>query len=282
MRLLTVTLIAALALPVIPASAEEGTWRPLLDDSLSNFEVFIGVPHKSVEIPGVEPTTSEDGTTGTPLGLNNDPLKVFTTEQQDGQTVLHISGQIYGGLTSKEEFENYHLSLEVKWGEKKWEPRLNVRRDSGLLIHCTGNHGTFWKVWMSSLECQIQEHDIGDFIPLAGPTAEVKMGLTHDASQGYNPKGVAARATNYINAVIDADKANGQWNTVEIYALGDSAVFVVNGTPNMALTKAMFKGMPLTKGKLQLQSEAAEVFYRNIRIRPITELPVALRPLVQP
>ena len=267
---------------IIPASAQEAGWRPLLDDSLSNWEIFMGVPHKTVEIPGVERSTSENCTSGTPLGLNNDPLKVFTTEQQDGQTVLHISGQIYGGLTSKEEFENYHLSLEVKWGEKKWEPRLNVRRDSGLLIHCTGNHGTFWKVWMSSLECQIQEHDIGDFIPLAGPTAEVKMGLTHDASQGYNPKGVAARATNYINAVIDADKANGQWNTVEIYALGDSAVFVVNGTPNMALTKAMFKGMPLTKGKLQLQSEAAEVFYRNIRIRPITELPVALRPLVQP
>jgi hypothetical protein len=30
---------------------------------------------------------------------------------------------------------------------------------------------------------------------------------------------------------------------------------------------------PLTKGKLQLQSEAAEVYYRNIQIRPIDRIP---------
>jgi hypothetical protein len=29
----------------------------------------------------------------------------------------------------------------------------------------------------------------------------------------------------------------------------------------------------MTGGKLQIQSEAAEVFYRDIAIRPITEMP---------
>ena len=33
------------------------------------------------------------------------------------------------------------------------------------------------------------------------------------------------------------------------------------------------KEEPLTRGRIQLQSEGAEVFYRNIRLRPITEIP---------
>ena len=37
------------------------------------------------------------------------------------------------------------------------------------------------------------------------------------------------------------------------------------------------KEVPLVKGKLQLQSEGAEVFYRNITIRPITEVPSSFK-----
>jgi hypothetical protein len=33
------------------------------------------------------------------------------------------------------------------------------------------------------------------------------------------------------------------------------------------------KETPLTKGKIQIQSEGAEVFYRDIRIRPIAKIP---------
>ena len=36
------------------------------------------------------------------------------------------------------------------------------------------------------------------------------------------------------------------------------------------------KDLPLTKGKIQLQSEGAEVFYRDIEIRSITSLPETL------
>ncbi len=47
----------------------------------------------------------------------------------------HISGEIFGGISTKEEFENYHLKMEFKWGEKRYEPRLNKRRDSGIHYH---------------------------------------------------------------------------------------------------------------------------------------------------
>ena len=68
------------------------------------------------------------------MGLNNDPLKVFSVKEIDGESILCITGEIYGGLTTRQEFENYHLSLQFRWGDKKWAPRENKKRDSGLLL----------------------------------------------------------------------------------------------------------------------------------------------------
>ena len=98
----------------------------------------------------------------------------------------------------------------------------------------------------------------------------------------YDPTGEPKRTGDYINAATDADKPNGEWNTVEIYTVGDDAIFVVNGVVNMVLNDAQLAGKPLTKGKLQLQSEAAEIFYKNIKIRPIDAFPDDLAKLVSP
>lgn len=267
---------------VLPAADEE--WKPLLDESLSQWEIFMGVPHESVDVPGFPKSSSKDSRSGTPIGLGKDPLGVFSTKQEGGETILYITGQIYGGLSTKEEYGDYHLSLEMKWGEKKWEPRLADRRDSGVLVHATGPHGKFWDVWMASLECQIQEHDCGDFIGLAGASAVIRVGPSPapDKRMTYNPDGEPKRTKGYINARTDADKPNGEWNKIEIYTLGDSAVFVVNGVVNMVLTESLIRNKPLTKGKIQIQSEAAEVSYRDIKIRPIKAFPKEIAPLVKP
>jgi hypothetical protein len=106
---------------------------------------------------------NSDGRNSKALGLNNDPKNVFSCKEMDGETVLHISGEIYGALTSKNEYENYHLRLQYKGGEKKWEPRLERERDSGILYYCVGPHGAFWNVWMQAQEFQVQEGDCGDY-----------------------------------------------------------------------------------------------------------------------
>ena len=36
------------------------------------------------------------------------------------------------------------------------------------------------------------------------------------------------------------------------------------------------KATPLLKGKIQLQSEGAEIYYKDIKIMPINQLPVSL------
>jgi hypothetical protein len=62
-------------------------------------------------------------------------------------------------LLSDGEHKDYKLSLEYKWGEKKFPPRLNLVRDAGLLYHV---HRQRPNDWPASIESQIQEGDVGD------------------------------------------------------------------------------------------------------------------------
>jgi hypothetical protein len=229
---------------------------------------------------------------GEPVGLNTDPLKVYSVVTMDGEPAIKITGQIFGALTSKEEFENYHLRLEVKWGEKKWPPRENAVRDSGLLYHCVGPHGAGSGAWMRSFESQIQENDFGDFYSVAGVivdvTADVKTTTVKDKKTDkektvrtltYKPGG--EKVTGVTSRIIRnplSEKPHGQWNVVELYAVGQTAVHVNNGKANMVLTglrhkTADGKEVPLTKGKIQLQSEAAEVYYRRIEVKKLDQIP---------
>src|SRR5215217_3488804 len=63
---------------------------------------------------------------------NADPDNVFTITNG----ILRISGQHYGYLATRHDnFENYKLVAEFKWGEKTWPPRETNARDSGVLVH---------------------------------------------------------------------------------------------------------------------------------------------------
>ena len=55
----------------------------------------------------------------TNYGLNVDPEKVFSVTKMDGGPVIHILGKYWGGIITTQEFANYHLRLEYKWGEKR-------------------------------------------------------------------------------------------------------------------------------------------------------------------
>src|SRR5262249_22978991 len=147
--------VAAWLAPAPAADKADDGWTQLFNGKdLTGWETWLGKPGKGAE----------------PLGLHHDPKKVYTGGDADGKAAGRIAGEVFGALTSKDEFENYHLKLEFKWGEKKWPPRdgADTPRDSGLLYHCVGKHGAGGGYWMQSLECQIEEHDCGDFWSVAG------------------------------------------------------------------------------------------------------------------
>lgn len=258
----------------------------LLDVELSHFDIWIGIPHSSVkDLP--EGTYQADNVyKGEPLGLNNDIKNVFTVFVENNEPVLKITGEIYGCLTTKEEFENYHLSTMFKWGDKKWEPRLDELRDSGILYHCYGEHGRFWKTWKTSLEYQVQETDLGDFIPLGGNAAVPKVpgplveirGTVGEKRNSYNPNSSSyLEKIGYTSASKELDAPHGEWNTLEIYVVGNNSVHVVNGEVVMVVENAKKPdGSILNKGQIQIQSEAAECYYKELTIKPITKFPKAI------
>jgi len=260
---------AILALPLgvrAPRAASRPTqpderWTPLFDGrDLTNWDTWLGTPH----------------------GLNRDPAGVFSTVRVDDAAAIRISGEIYGALTTREEYENYHLRFEVKWGERRWPPREQKVRDSGCCYHCVGPHGASYGFWMQSFEFQVQEGDCGDFYSLAGVIVDAEASRTDPDDPQSEPiyrKG-APKIVGHTRRIIKSvtnERPHGAWNVMELYCLGQTSVHVVNGTPNMGLTglRRTVDGreVPLTKGRLQFQSEGAEVFYRNIAIRRIGEIP---------
>ncbi len=253
-------------------------WEYLLDNNLTKWDKFIGVPHTSVTLKGYE---KGDGMNGTPIGLHKDPLNVFSVKND---SILTISGEIYGGLSTKKEYKNYHLVFYVKWGTKKYEPRLDNKRDSGVLYHAQEPHGQFWNVWMKAPEMQVQETDSGDFHPLAGVSMDIKASKKMENQKEfwfYDPKGETrtfkSGSGGRCRRIADYEKPN-EWNKLELICIEDKAYHIVNNKVVMVLENSLEydkKGnaKPLTKGKIQLQSEGAEVYYKNIKIRSIKKLP---------
>ena len=284
-NLILVGMIAA-GVALAPAAAQDNKeeWKPLFDGKdLSGWETWLGKPNKALDVPGV--ARNEKGEYSEPVGLNKDPKGVFTVLEADGKPAVRISGEIYGAMTTKEEFANYHFKMEFKWGRKKWPPREDKPRHSGLLYHGVGPHGAGGTYWMRSFECQIQERDCGDFWSVDRVIIDVEA-VNKDPN---NPKSdlvykkgapKIAGTTRRILKDPDNEKPVGEWNTIELYCVGQTSVHAVNGKAVMVLQglRQRVAGIevPLTKGKLQLQSEGAEIFYRNMMIRPIAEIPKGL------
>jgi hypothetical protein len=255
----------------------EGTspdWKPLLaEKDLSGWDTYIGPSFDTIQ--GKRDSISP--------GLNHDPLKIFTLLTQDSKPVLRISGERFGGISTLAEFENYHLRMEMKWGEAKWPPRKDQKRDSGILYHAVGPHGADFGFWMSSQEFQVQEGDCGDYWGVAGGSFEVPTiknpggDWVYDAKSSMQTFNESTPQGRHVVKSPDAEKPTGEWNTLEVVCFGDSAIHIVNGAVVMRLfNSTLLKGEGqerLAKGKIQLQSEGAEVFYRNIEIRQISEIP---------
>jgi len=87
--------------------------------------------------------------------------------------------------------------------------------------------------------------------------------------EGFNGKS--------IKKLKDAEKPLGEWNTVELYSVGQTTVHVVNGIPVMINhhTGINENGVikPITSGKIQLQSEGGELFVKSLDVILIKKIP---------
>ena len=256
-----------------------GRWTPLFNGrDLTGWETVLGKPHASVDLPGPRDAKGEHVDV---VGIDTDPRGVFSIVSLDGGPAIRISGEIYGALTTRAELENYHLRFQFRWGEKRWPPRVDQARDTGCCYHAVPPHGASYGFWMRSCEFQIMERDVGDFYSLAGVIVDaeaVRQDPGNSKSEYLYTPG-AAPVIGHTRRLIksaDYERPHGAWNTLELYCLGQRSIHVVNGHAVMRLSgirqPAPSGEVPLTKGRVQLQSEGCEVFYRAIEVRQIDRL----------
>jgi hypothetical protein len=187
-------------------------------------------------------------------GKSNDPDQVFRVE--NGQ--VHVSGTEYGYFITEKEYENYHLLVEFRWGEKTHAPREGKARDSGVLFHVNGED----KVWPQSIEFQMIEGGTGDIILVGNSSLTVKDETKNRGRFDRFGKGAWKDVAGYRDPGREVERPHGQWNQLDLWAEGDHVRYYVNGVLVNEGTRAS-----LTKGKILFQSEGAEVFFRKIELR---------------
>jgi hypothetical protein len=274
MKKLGILLLLTISLPLAAQTGQSQKPQNLFNGKdLTGWDTYIGPAFDSLAHKRTPVIT----------GLNNDPDRVFTVANVDGQAAIRISGRHFGGISTKEEFENYHLRLEFRWGKAKWAPKAKDKRDSGLLYHAVGSHGADGGFWMRSQEFQIQESDCGDYWGVAGAVFDIPARKNEDGNYVYDPGSppvtfsASGKQGRHCIKNPDAEKPSGEWNVVDLYCLGSKSVHVMNGKVVMVLYNSRQedkgKETPLTKGKIQIQCEGAEVFFRNIVIERVSEIP---------
>lgn len=271
-------LCTSLSVASLPNAFAADTSQSLFNGkNLAGWDTWLGAP----EVPAIP--VKLWGNWPEQIGLNQDEAGVFTVVSEDGEPAIRISGEIWGALISESEFSNYHLTLEYKWGNARFEPRANKPRNSGLLYHSTGEYGAFWSYWMRSVEFEIMQGATGDFTSVDGIAGEIPTEWDWDAPfpwQRYSPGGESRHVGGLLFRVFsaeDVERPRGEWNRLDLYAHGDTAVHNVNGHTVLKITalshEVAGKAATLQRGKLQLQSEGAEIFFRDIRISGIGSLP---------
>ena len=261
-----------------PASITPNSeWKPLFNgQDFSGWDKFIATP-----------------TGSGPLVANADPKGIFTVTNLDNENVIHVSGEMHGAITTTEEFENFHFRVQFKWGLARWGGRANVGRDTGIL-YCGIGQPNPRTGWLTSIENNIMEKGVGQWWSVNGAIIDCEGDwITRDRElfipykkEGNGEKNIVwrkgsqhitATEANGITPPFDIEQVFGNWNTIEVIFWGGQCIHILNAHVNLVAFNPRYKDgeqwRPLTHGKIQLQSEGAEAFYRKAEVRPLFEVP---------
>ena len=214
-------------------------------------------------------------------GRDNDPKNVFTVK--DG--TIKISGEEWGCITTNKEYKDYKLVVEYKWGNRTYGTRGNKARDNGILFHSKGADGGYAGIWMHSIECNVIEGGTGDIIVVGDksndfliitPVAPEKQNGSYIYQAGGDPVTVNSGRINWsgrdpnwkdekgFRGINDLENPIGEWNRLECIAKGNEISLYLNGTlvNHVIYSKS-------NEGRIQIQSEGAEIFYRRVDLTPL-------------
>lgn len=166
---------------------------------------------------------------------------------KDGTLVC--KGEPLGYLFTNGSYQNFTLSLEWRWAPGG-EPG-----NSGVLLRIAGKPATFMP---KCIEAQLKHESAGDVwgffgAGISGPPERSQEVKNHETLGSFNG----------FKKIKAAEKAPGEWNQYEIKVSGSGLELRINGElVNQA------SGLDVLSGPIGLQSEGAEIHFRNIRLVP--------------
>jgi hypothetical protein len=157
-----------------------------------------------------------------------DPAAVFTIRNG----VIHITGNPFGYMRTKDTYSDYKLHVEWRWPAEAG--------NSGVFVHAQQPD----TVWLKCVECQLQAGNAGDFVCMNG----ADMTERTDKSKPFVKK-----------LALSSEKPTGEWNTMEVICKSNTIEVFVNGTLQNKGTN-----VSVSKGSICLQSEEKDVEFRNV------------------
>jgi hypothetical protein len=214
-------------------------------------------------------------------GKNQDPDRVITIEDNAIHLYKHApdgSHVVMGYIATEKEYGDYHLRFEYRWGVKKFQPRVALKRDAGLYYHIIGPDA----IWPKALQFQVEQTNVGDLIALYGfqvdtwidpKTKSADMPTYLDPKNGGEPRVLGGKGIAYQKHLAGDFEVDG-WNKAEVIAREDSTVHILNGhvvNQGKHVRFTDFEGpekptRPIMRGRIALEIEAAEIDFRNVEI----------------
>jgi hypothetical protein len=154
--------------------------------------------------------------------------------------VIRCTGKPFGYLMTQQSYADYALHVEYRW----YAPSEQV--NSGVFVLKTGPDTFFLP---KAIEAQLKKDSAGDFVLLSQATLN---GLD-------NPKNLAVK-----KMAESSEKADGEWNSVDVTVKGNTVTVAVNGVLQNKGTEAYTDA-----GQICLQSEGGAIEFRNITIAPV-------------
>jgi hypothetical protein len=161
-----------------------------------------------------------------------DPEKTFMVKEG----IIIVGGTPNGYFYTDKSYKNYIVRFDWRYKRPKGlEDDEKFGGNSGLLVHIQEPH----KVWPKCVEVQGMNKEHGRIFPLGA-----KGKFSFDAE-----------------ALKEARKPVGQWNTTEVLVKDGAITSKVNGA------KISTGKCNLTEGPFGFQSEGAEIHFKNIKIK---------------
>jgi hypothetical protein len=215
-------------------------------------------------------------------GKDRDPDRVITIEDGAIHLYKHAtdgSEVVMGYIATEKEYGDFHLRFQYRWGEKKFQPRYKLKRDAGLYYHILGPDA----VWPTALQFQIEQTDVGDLLALYGFTVDTwidpktrndQQSVFQEPGQGGELRVLGGRGIGYQKRLPGPLERDG-WNSAEIIVGADTTTHILNGQVvnrgrNIRYADPKMPGSvrSVTQGRIALEIEAAEIYFRDVEIRP--------------